>query len=99
MMKAKKMENSHLPSVKVEPTQNKPAIAYDRTGSGPPMVFVHGLAYDRRRIWKPAIERLSDAYTCINLDLPGHGESLEAETYDLEALSAISTSWLSGSTL
>ena len=85
MMKAKKMENSHLTPVKVEPTQNRPSIAYDRTGSGPPIVFVHGLTYDRR-MWKPAIERLSDTYTCINLDLPGHGESLEAERYDLEAV-------------
>ena len=27
-----------------------------------------------------------DAYTCVSIDLPGHGDSLAAETYDLEAV-------------
>jgi len=37
-------------------------------------------------MWAPVIERLSDAYTCISVDLPGHGESPEAKTYNLEAV-------------
>jgi pimeloyl-ACP methyl ester carboxylesterase len=49
------------------------------------MLFVHGLTYDRR-MWAPVIEQLNGAHTCVNLDLPGHGESPEAETYDLEVI-------------
>jgi pimeloyl-ACP methyl ester carboxylesterase len=37
-------------------------------------------------MWAPVIEQLNNAHTCVNLDLPGHGESSEAETYDLEAI-------------
>src|SRR5882724_11688223 len=58
-------------------------IAYDRTGDGPPIVFVHGLTYDRG-MWEPVIEKLNGSFTCVNIDLPGHGESLDAGTYGLE---------------
>jgi pimeloyl-ACP methyl ester carboxylesterase len=57
-------------------------IAYDQIGSGPPMVFVHGLTYDRR-MWIPVIEKLSYTHACINIDLPGHGKSSDAPSYNL----------------
>lgn len=68
-----------------DPNDNASWIASDRTGSGPPIVFVHGLTYDRR-MWAPVIERLRDGFTCVRIDLPGHGESSDASTYDLEAV-------------
>jgi len=49
-------------------------LAYDFRGSGPPLVFVHGLTFDRAS-WQPIIDRLADAYRCIAVDLPGHGDS------------------------
>ena len=58
-------------------------IAYDQAGSGPPIVFVHGLTYDRG-MWAPVLEKLCESFTCLNIDLPGHGESLDAGTYGLE---------------
>jgi hypothetical protein len=72
-------------SLCAELIDNRLSIAYDRPGSGPPMLFVHGLTYDRR-MWAPVIEQLNNAHPCVNLDLPGHGESSEAEAYDLEAI-------------
>jgi pimeloyl-ACP methyl ester carboxylesterase len=35
-------------------------------------------------MWAPVIEKLSETFTCLNIDLPGHGESLDAGTYGLE---------------
>ena len=49
-------------------------LAYDFRGSGPPLVFVHGLTFDRAS-WQPIIDRLAGAYRCIAVDLPGHGDS------------------------
>ncbi|MGH9710740.1 MAG: alpha/beta fold hydrolase, partial [Candidatus Acidiferrales bacterium] len=44
--------------------------------AGPPgastIVFVHGMRVTRK-MWKPQMKRLSDAYRLIALDLPGHG--------------------------
>lgn len=65
--------------------QHTSSIAYDRVGNGSPIVFVHGLTYDRR-LWAPVVERLRDEYACVNIDLPGHGASLDAQTYDLDVV-------------
>jgi pimeloyl-ACP methyl ester carboxylesterase len=50
------------------------AIAYDRSGTGPPVVLVHPLGADRR-MWDPIAERLSGRRDVIALDLPGFGDS------------------------
>jgi pimeloyl-ACP methyl ester carboxylesterase len=38
-------------------------LADDFRGSGPPLVFVHGLTFDRTS-WQPIIDRLAGAYRC-----------------------------------
>jgi pimeloyl-ACP methyl ester carboxylesterase len=50
------------------------ALAYDRVGSGPPLVLLHPLGADRR-VWQPVLGRLSAQRDCIAVDLPGFGES------------------------
>lgn len=50
------------------------AIAYDRRGTGPPVVLLHPLGADRR-MWDSITERLSGRRDVIALDLPGFGES------------------------
>ncbi|MFL5862470.1 MAG: alpha/beta fold hydrolase [Solirubrobacteraceae bacterium] len=50
------------------------ALAYERHGEGIPVVFLHGLTFDRTT-WRPIIERLSDGVCSIAFDLPGHGET------------------------
>jgi pimeloyl-ACP methyl ester carboxylesterase len=50
------------------------SLAYERHGSGTPVVFLHGLTFDRRN-WDPIIDRLGDDVCSIAIDLPAHGES------------------------
>jgi pimeloyl-ACP methyl ester carboxylesterase len=49
-------------------------LAYDDTGTGQPVVFLHGLTFDRRT-WRPIVERMADSVRSIAIDLPAHGES------------------------
>lgn len=49
-------------------------VAYRRSGSGPPIVFVHGAAEDSRT-WTPQFEELQDEFTLIAWDEPGAGQS------------------------
>jgi pimeloyl-ACP methyl ester carboxylesterase len=47
---------------------------YERRGSGPPVVFVHGSMVDHSH-WLPQAEALADAYTTVVYDLRGHGRT------------------------
>ncbi|MBO0843594.1 MAG: alpha/beta fold hydrolase, partial [Nocardioides sp.] len=49
-------------------------LAYDRVGSGEPLLLIHGISH-RRQAWAPIAERLADSFDVISVDLPGHGES------------------------
>ena len=51
-------------------------VAYDRRGTGPAIVLVHG-GGGRRQDWHEVghVRRLQDDFTVIALDLRGHGES------------------------
>jgi pimeloyl-ACP methyl ester carboxylesterase len=49
-------------------------LAYDDQGAGTPVVFLHGLTFDRRS-WRPIIQRLDGSVRSIAIDLPAHGES------------------------
>lgn len=56
-------------------TNSTARLAYDDEGSGIPIVFLHGLTFDRRS-WRPIIERLDGRrIRSIAVDLPAHGES------------------------
>jgi pimeloyl-ACP methyl ester carboxylesterase len=49
-------------------------IAYERRGSGPPLVLLHGGVSDHRE-WRRQLEGLSDAFTVVAWDAPGTGGS------------------------
>jgi pimeloyl-ACP methyl ester carboxylesterase len=50
-------------------------LAYEAHGDGPPVVFLHGLTFDRTT-WRPIIERLDPTRVhSVAVDLPGHGET------------------------
>ncbi len=58
-----------------DPTVNgRSSLAYACTGSGPPVLFVHGYPTSRR-LWDPVVADLASRFTCIAVDLPGLGES------------------------
>lgn len=50
-------------------------LAYERHGSGSPIVLIHGIGH-RRQGWDPIVPLLVEAgHEVITIDLPGHGES------------------------
>lgn len=49
-------------------------LAFERQGSGPPLVLLHGLGH-RRQAWNAVLGLLTPHREVITLDLPGHGES------------------------
>src|SRR5687768_4621274 len=68
---------------------------HDRgAGSGPPMVFVHGIAVSSRS-FIPLVRALAPWFSCRAVDLPGFGRSQRPETTaDVEGLTAALASWL-----
>lgn len=50
------------------------SLAYDRVGSGAPLVLLHGVTH-RRQAWAPVVDLLVPHREVILIDLPGHGES------------------------
>ena len=51
-------------------------IAFERAGSGPPLVLVHG-AGDDHRVWRAQLDGLADACTVVAWDEPGSGRSAD----------------------
>jgi pimeloyl-ACP methyl ester carboxylesterase len=49
-------------------------LAYERMGSGPPLVLLHGVGH-RRQAWRAVLDRLTPHREVILPDLPGHGGS------------------------
>ncbi|MCO5220557.1 MAG: alpha/beta hydrolase [Thermomicrobiales bacterium] len=49
-------------------------IAFDRFGSGKPVVFLHSGLADRT-MWEPQKSAFAERFTCYAVDLPGYGES------------------------
>ncbi len=60
-------------------------IAFERTGSGPPLVLVHGAGGDHT-VWEffGVRSTLADHCTVYAIDRRGRGESGDADEYDLE---------------
>jgi pimeloyl-ACP methyl ester carboxylesterase len=48
------------------------SLGYDRTGTGEPLVLIHGLGADRH-VWSPVIDALSRERDVIAIDMPGFG--------------------------
>ncbi|MDQ6751545.1 MAG: alpha/beta fold hydrolase [Actinomycetota bacterium] len=51
-------------------------LAYERTGSGEPLVLLHPLGADRG-VWEPVLGLLAPHHDAIAMDMPGFGESPE----------------------
>jgi pimeloyl-ACP methyl ester carboxylesterase len=55
-------------------------LAYEESGSGPPLVFVHGTATNRG-VWNETIEALGDGWHAIAYDRRAYGDSSAPEPY------------------
>lgn len=58
-------------------------IAFERTGNGPPLVFVHGTTADHTR-WDPIRPAFAKYFTVYAVNRRGRGESGDADEYTLE---------------
>ena len=50
------------------------SLVYDRRGSGPPLVLLHGIGH-HWQAWEPVMNRLAEERDVIALDFPGFGRS------------------------
>ncbi len=57
-------------------------IAFERRGSGPPLVMVHGTTADHTR-WSGVSPRFEDDFTVVAMDRRGRGGSGDAPEYDI----------------
>lgn len=53
------------------------SITYERVGSGPPLLLLHGALSDHRE-WRAQIDGLADAFDVVAWDAPGCGGSSDA---------------------
>jgi pimeloyl-ACP methyl ester carboxylesterase len=59
-------------------------IAFERVGSGPPVVLLHGYLGDGRSTWSHQINRLAADFTVVAWDAPGAGGSSDPpETFGI----------------
>lgn len=58
-------------------------IGFERTGSGAPLLLVHGTSADRTR-WPLVLPRLAQRFTVYAMDRRGRGLSGDAGRYDIE---------------
>lgn len=77
---------------------NGRAVAWDRFGSGPDLVLLHGTPWSSA-LWRPIADALASRYTVHLWDMPGYGQSsMESEhTVDLgvqgELFAALLAHW------
>jgi pimeloyl-ACP methyl ester carboxylesterase len=64
------------------------SLAYDRLGSGPPLVLLHGVGH-RRQAWQAVSGLLAPHRELFLVDLPGHGESPPLAGSGLPVVSAL----------
>lgn len=66
---------------------NDTTIHYERSGSGPTILFVHGI-FGNADGWADQSERLSDQYTCVRYDRRGYTRSNQGPAIITDALHA-----------
>lgn len=67
---------------------NNKKFTYATLGSGPAIMLIHGYT-ESKEIWFPMAEKLSETYTVIMPDLPGHGNSEVIENLSMEIIAKL----------
>ncbi|GAA3648884.1 alpha/beta fold hydrolase [Microbacterium marinilacus] len=58
-------------------------MAWDRLGSGPPVVLLHGTPWSSA-LWRPVARALSRRHSVYLWDMPGYGASSKAADHDVD---------------
>jgi pimeloyl-ACP methyl ester carboxylesterase len=61
---------------------------YGRNDDRPPLVLLHGMTFDRTT-WRdivPRLQRIDPGRRVVAIDLPGHGQSPDQATYELDTI-------------
>jgi len=58
-------------------------IAFQRSGTGPPLILVHGTSATHAR-WRPVLPAFEERFTVFAIDRRGRGESADADDYQVE---------------
>ncbi len=72
-------------------TRHIAGLAADDFGSSddrPPLILLHGMTFDRT-MWRdiiPELQRIDLGRRVLAIDLPGHGESADQSSYDLDLI-------------
>lgn len=66
---------------------NDTTLYYERTGEGPPMLFVHGMCGDAE-VWADQARRFAEHHTCVRYDRRGHSRSRWGDAPISDALHA-----------
>lgn len=72
-----------MPTTEVRGT----TIHHERAGSGPDLLFIHGMCGDARS-WAAQVERLSGEHTCTTYDRRGHSRSPRGDAVESDAVHA-----------
>jgi pimeloyl-ACP methyl ester carboxylesterase len=75
-----------MPTIPVRDT----TIYYEQTGTGPTLLFIHGMCGDTR-VWDGQVARLADQFSCVTYDRRGHtrsGSGTEPESVETHAADA-----------
>lgn len=68
-------------------------LALRSAGEGPLLLLLHGLGSSSLD-WQAQIERFSEQYRVVALDLRGHGQSMQEGPFDVATLAADVVNWL-----
>ncbi|MCH7370624.1 MULTISPECIES: alpha/beta fold hydrolase [Aeromonas] len=68
-------------------------LALRSAGEGPLLLLLHGLGSSSLD-WQAQIERFSEHYRVVALDLRGHGQSMQEGPFDVPTLAGDVTRWL-----
>ncbi len=59
-------------------------IAFRRSGTGPPLLLVHGASYDHMTAWRFVLPELERRFTIYAMDRRGRGGSGDSPAYELQ---------------
>ena len=62
-------------------------LAYNRAGSGPPLLILHGL-FGSGRNWQSHARRLAESFDVVTVDLRNHGQSFHADEMNYPLMAA-----------